>query len=205
MTDVRARKDDLRQRMRALLAATPPEDLARASEAICGHLAAWEGYQRAGAILLFLPMLREVDLTALAADAAGAGKQVHIPCVDWDARTMMPVRITDPGADAPLDPRGVPCPRPDLPRAALAGMDLILVPGLSFDRRGGRLGRAAGFYDRLLGESGRRGVAIGVGLGAQIVDIVPTEAHDQPLDGVVTERGLTVFEGMPPGRPIQQE
>jgi 5-formyltetrahydrofolate cyclo-ligase len=206
MTDVPVQKTALRQRMRATLAATPPEDLVRASEAICRHLRAWPGYTRARAILLFLPMLRECDLSALAADAVKAGKQILIPCVDWQTGAMTPVRITDPAVDAPLDPRGVPCPRPDLPQVPLADVDLILVPGLSFDRRGGRLGRAAGFYDRLLSDPGRppRTPVIGVGLEAQIVDLVPTEGHDRPMDGLVTENGLTVFEENPPGGPIQQ-
>jgi len=205
MTDARAQKTALRQRMRATLAAIAPEDLARASEAICNHLRAWPGYTRANSILLFLPMLRECDLSPLAAAAIRAGKQILIPCVNWQTGAMTPVRITDPAADAPLDPRGVPCPRPDLPQAPLASIDLVLVPGLSFDRRGGRLGRAAGFYDRLLSDPGRPTGApvIGVALEAQIVDLVPTEGHDQPMDGLVTENGLTVFEENPPGRPIQ--
>lgn len=64
----------------------------------------------------------------------------------------------------------------------------LLIPGLGFDRRGRRLGRGKGFYDRLL--SGWTGLKVGVCFECQWVDSIPTEAHDQKMDLIVTEAGL---------------
>jgi 5-formyltetrahydrofolate cyclo-ligase len=74
--------------------------------------------------------------------------------------------------------------------APLAEPDLILVPLLAFDRRGGRLGYGAGFYDRTIAAHRAKGRlrAIGLAFACQETDEVPLEDHDQPLDGVVTER-----------------
>lgn len=68
---------------------------------------------------------------------------------------------------------------------------LLLVPLLGFDRRGGRLGYGAGHYDRTLKHLRAADPdirAIGLAFAAQEVEHLPTEAHDQPLDAVLTER-----------------
>ena len=67
--------------------------------------------------------------------------------------------------------------------------DVIIVPGIAFTRTGQRLGQGGGWYDRFL--PGRRAdaVTIGIGFAPQIVDTVPTAAHDVELDCIVTEDG----------------
>ncbi len=87
---------------------------------------------------------------------------------------------------------GVMEPTPD---AAAVIPDLLLVPLLAFDRLGGRLGYGAGHYDRTLADlrSVRSIFALGVGFAVQEM-AVPSEAHDQRLDAVVTERGYWLME-----------
>lgn len=67
-------------------------------------------------------------------------------------------------------------------------MELIVVPGVAFDRRGNRLGRGKGFYDRLLRQT--RATTIGVGFECQIFDDLAPEPHDVPLHLVITENGI---------------
>ncbi|MCM1369682.1 MAG: 5-formyltetrahydrofolate cyclo-ligase [Candidatus Amulumruptor caecigallinarius] len=64
-------------------------------------------------------------------------------------------------------------------------LDLIIVPGVAFDHKGNRLGRGKGFYDRLL--SNTRATKIGVGYEFQIVEEIPTETHDVPMDAIVSQ------------------
>jgi 5-formyltetrahydrofolate cyclo-ligase len=73
--------------------------------------------------------------------------------------------------------------------------EVLIVPMLAFDARGYRLGYGGGFYDRTLEGLRARGpvVAVGFAFAAQEVDEVPTDAFDQRLDVVVTEKGVTVF------------
>ena len=70
--------------------------------------------------------------------------------------------------------------------------EVLIVPLLAFDRRGYRLGYGGGYYDRTLEVLRARGpvTAIGFAFAAQEVDEVPIEATDQPLDLIVTERGI---------------
>jgi len=69
-----------------------------------------------------------------------------------------------------------------------AAVGAVLVPGVAFDRSGGRLGRGGGYYDRLL--RGLRAVKVGVAFEAQLVGVVPAGPTDQRVDWVVTEQGV---------------
>lgn len=64
-------------------------------------------------------------------------------------------------------------------------MELIIVPAVAFDRKGNRLGRGKGFYDRLLAET--RATTIGVAYDFQLLYEIPTEPHDTPVHIVITE------------------
>lgn len=76
------------------------------------------------------------------------------------------------------------------PIVAPEQVDLFLVPGLAFTPRGVRLGRGAGFYDRLLPRRGPQRIALGICFARQIAADLPREPHDQTVDGVITEHGL---------------
>ncbi len=96
-------------------------------------------------------------------------------------------RLWAPQDELHPSPFGVHEPRPNNP---VVEPDLLLVPLLAFDRRGGRLGYGAGHYDRALQDlRARKPVrAIGLAFAAQERARVPTGPHDQPLDAVLTER-----------------
>lgn len=67
---------------------------------------------------------------------------------------------------------------------AIAGCDLVIVPALAVDRRGGRLGRGGGSFDRALTRA--RGLIVALLHDGELVDRLPTEPHDVPVDAVVT-------------------
>ncbi len=69
-------------------------------------------------------------------------------------------------------------------------IDVLLVPGLAFDRRGGRLGNGAGHYDRILASARPDAVSIGMAPSSRLVDAVPTEGHDVSVAYLATEEGV---------------
>jgi len=73
-------------------------------------------------------------------------------------------------------------------------IELLLAPGLLFDRAGRRLGRGGGFYDRLLANRLAAGATFGVCFSPQIVDWLPSEAHDVCVSGCVTETRIERFQ-----------
>jgi 5-formyltetrahydrofolate cyclo-ligase len=75
--------------------------------------------------------------------------------------------------------------------------DVILMPLLGFDKRGTRLGYGGGYYDRTLERLSKRPRLIGLAFAVQELEDIPREAHDVPLDSIVTEQGARHFEQAP--------
>lgn len=92
-------------------------------------------------------------------------------------------------------------PEPRLPESALAEADLVIVPALAVDRRGVRLGRGLGFYDRSLDSHGRRARLVAMVRDVELVDELPAEPHDVPMSHALTpQRGLIpLVAGQRPG------
>jgi 5-formyltetrahydrofolate cyclo-ligase len=140
------------------------------------------------AVSAFFPYQDEVDTRPLLGRLAGEGWTTCLPIVVALAqplifRRWMPGEPTVPGKwDIPRPPEDSPLIEPDV----------LLVPMLAFDRKGFRLGYGGGFYDRTLAllRAKKKVVAMGVAYAAQEVDSVPHDAHDQPLDYVMTENEI---------------
>ncbi|OGR20235.1 MAG: 5-formyltetrahydrofolate cyclo-ligase, partial [Deltaproteobacteria bacterium RIFOXYB2_FULL_66_7] len=75
----------------------------------------------------------------------------------------------------------------------LSGWDIIVVPGLAFDRRGNRLGRGFGYYDRFLESVPESVPRVGLAFADQRIPEVPVEAWDVPVHALVTEEGVIRF------------
>lgn len=73
----------------------------------------------------------------------------------------------------------------------ISDIDLMIIPAVAFDRKGNRLGRGKGFYDRLLASS--KATKIGVGYEFQLLDELPTENHDVAMDMVITQYSFLKF------------
>jgi 5-formyltetrahydrofolate cyclo-ligase len=71
-----------------------------------------------------------------------------------------------------------------------SGFDLVVVPGVAFDRKGRRLGRGCGYYDRFLSAFGNTAVKVGLAFSRQLLPEVPVDPWDVPMDAIVTEDGF---------------
>jgi 5-formyltetrahydrofolate cyclo-ligase len=85
---------------------------------------------------------------------------------------------------------GMPQPADQGPVTPIAEIDVFLVPGLSFDERGGRLGRGAGFYDSILKQKRTDTPSVGVTVQEKIIEAVPMDHYDQPVLYLADEAGV---------------
>jgi 5,10-methenyltetrahydrofolate synthetase len=113
---------------------------------------------------------------------------------DWNQRLMSAsaARRDQPDQWEEIAPApGVKIFQPHLgqPKCEGDAMALVLVPGMAFSPSGDRLGRGAGFYDRFL-QKNPQALRVGIGLSEQMFDRIPCEEFDQPLDIVLTDRGI---------------
>lgn len=174
------RKELLRRRQ-----ALPPDAARRASEAICRRIRANAPFGTAQAVLLYLPFRGEVDVMPLAEEAASRGALVLPRC--GPDHTLELYRTPDlrqavrPGTYGILEPDPERCA--PVPPGAL---DLIVAPGVGFDRRGFRLGYGGGYYDRLLAElPDDLPVVLAAFDEQEVADLLP-RPWDRPVTAVAT-------------------
>jgi len=168
-------KAALRERMKAVRASLSPQVALLAEEHLWSEVSGLSG-----PVLLYVSIDHELPTRRLIGWMLDAGTEVAIPRII--RRGVMEARRLDSLDD--LVPGRFRVPTCDGP---VIEPSLVLVPGLAFNRSGGRLGYGAGFYDRWLSAHPAR--TIGVCFEAQLVDDLPLEPHDHPLDAVLTERG----------------
>lgn len=184
---LREEKLVLRQAIVATRDAVGAESRAIASHAIAARIAALDPFVHAGAVLAILPYRSEWDATSIVRAALASGKLVAAPRVDRAARVLRALRLTSIDDDVEAGFRGIPEPRAHCEEIALDRFDVVIVPGVAFDARGGRLGYGGGYYDRLL-PAMPRAERIAGAFELQVVEHVPAAAHDASVDWVVTER-----------------
>ncbi len=161
------------------------------STTICTHIVngLFELVPQLRTVGIYFPLNTEVDVLPAAQLLSQRGIVTALPVLQPDKSLIYARwRVEDP---AEFDKNNVPRPfgalKPEVPQA-------ILVPLLAFDKRGMRLGYGGGSYDRYLAEQRQQGhiLAMGVAYEQQHLDRVPTQAHDMPLDVIVTQQGVLV-------------
>lgn len=177
-------KRQLRSEMRARLAALPMPARLASSHAVCNRLLAAESFRAGGSMMGFVAMPDEIDLRPALFEAAANGREVLVPRWNPQSQNYEASLVGRPDQWRP-GPFGVLEPPPDAPVRSMDRLDLILVPGLAFDRTGRRLGRGKGFFDRLLARA-TRARRWGIAHDQQIVDAVPIASHDVNVHLLVT-------------------
>ncbi|MCP4006987.1 MAG: 5-formyltetrahydrofolate cyclo-ligase [bacterium] len=138
----------------------------------------------ASRVALYAAIQDEVPLGTALRHIAERGGRAAMPRLIPSGMEFREVR-----PDKPLRPgyRGILEPGPEALRVDLRKIDLFVVPGLLFDRTGGRLGRGGGYYDRALAEASPDALRVGICYADRIVETLPFEEWDIPMNLVVTE------------------
>jgi 5-formyltetrahydrofolate cyclo-ligase len=187
-TALRARLRGLRRR----LAIAAPDAAERAARRL--PLSRFSRFRIVGS---YNPQGSELDpgplLDAILGFDPGFAKAALPVAVDRDS--PLTFRLWRPGEALVPDALGIPSPPPSAPEVA---PNLIIAPLLGFDRRGGRLGQGAGHYDRTLANlrKDRPVFVLGLAYAGQEVEAVPTDAHDQRLDAILTETAYIELAGV---------
>lgn len=184
-------KADVRQRVRAAIAAIPPEQRRERSASACAAALAAPEFAAARTVMVYLPLADELDCTPLVRAMFDRGVCVAAPRVDWTDRALRPV-LLESLEDVESGRHGVS--QPTGSRAvALHAIDVVLVPGVAFDELGGRIGRGAGFYDRFLATLPASAVRCGIAFDEQVVTLLPSEPHDVSMHVLMTPTRVLRF------------
>ncbi len=185
-------KKELRKRIQQIFQTTDPSILQAKSERLYTHLFSWSYWQQAKVVATTISTAFEINSTPIIEKGWEEGKWIAVPKAEPKQHHLHFYKIRsfretkqqfadiyepDPSLCSPVPPER---------------LELMIVPGLAFDQQLFRLGFGGGFYDRFL--QGKHIFLCGLALDFQLVDHLPTEPHDIPLDALITEEGIRYRE-----------
>jgi 5-formyltetrahydrofolate cyclo-ligase len=163
------------------------------SSQACQKLVSTKHFQNATIVMMYLPIPYEADPSEAILKAWQLGKSVAVPKVIWEDKHMLPVQINSLEADFSFEVSGLRNPMKGIP-VPFSNIDLVVAPGLGFDKNGNRLGRGGAYYDRFFAHQELRADRCGFGFSEQLVDELPTTKADQPMDLLVTNEQILYFK-----------
>lgn len=174
-----------------------PKTRAAQSRSIVRALLSHKEFQKADKILIYLSKDGEVGTENLLGRAFELGKRVCVPVVDRESDELRISELPGPDVSFRLGAFGVREPaEEDLSFVSPDQIDLVITPGLAFDRRGGRIGYGKGYYDRLLSRLGSQVPRIALAFDFQVLDSVPQDENDIQVDAIITEKSTMNCSGI---------
>lgn len=189
---LRDEKNALRQQYKQMRRELAPQQKEQMDRKIEKRICSLISFRYAKTVLLYYPKSTEIDTLSIMEEALRQGKQVGFPVTQPGGKMDFRL-VKDPDTQMVPGPFGVPEPRADCPlfdkEATGAAKDtLVLVPGLSFDKDGYRLGYGNGYYDRYL--ENFNATSIGLVYQDFLAGRLPRGRYDRCVDLLVTEKGV---------------
>ncbi len=179
-------KNDMRRKVKALRSMLLDAEKISAAEEVFSRLEETAAFIMADRILMYHSLPDELS-TRQFLSKWHTKKRFYLPRVNGVNLDILPYDETrlELGAFHIEEPTGNEVVNAD-------EIELIVVPGVAYDRNGNRLGRGKGFYDRLLQST--KATKVGVGYEFQMFDNIPVEPHDVKMDMVITQKTTIVFK-----------
>ena len=195
-TDLQERKNQLREQAHANRNAQPDKD--EISQRICATFAALPEYAAAKTVLFYVDVRSEVRTRHYLSTALTHGKKIVVPwCNDQGELELFHLESVD---ELTIGMYRILEPRPELrspPAKQITPqeLDLVMVPGVAFDRTGARMGHGKGYYDKLLQHARHDAPLVALAFECQLFPEIPTAPHDIFMDKIITEKAVYVGKG----------
>ena len=183
----------LRAELKARLAALSEETRSDAALRIRERILNLPELQQARTVLLYASLPAEVATDGIGDSLRALGLRVTYPRCLPQSREMTLHAVASAGELLIEGPYGIREPSVSCESVRLEEIDVAFIPGLGWDREGQRLGRGAGYYDRLLSDTRWRGIRCGLFFAAQEIPAVPADPWDVPMGLVMTENETARF------------
>ena len=180
-------KESIRSSLLQRRSVEPWHSIQEKSNHIKQHLFNLEAYEKAQTVFYYVSYDHEVITHEMIKESLSTTKTILVPITHKYTHSITPSQLHSweeliPQAYGIL----VPEREQSLPVTLI---DVIIIPGVGFDRIGNRIGHGKGYYDLLLTKA-RHALFIGLAFEFQIIDYIPTEDHDMPMDLIITEKHI---------------
>jgi 5-formyltetrahydrofolate cyclo-ligase len=183
-------KDIIRKQVLSVRNQLSGKEVQTLSESIFNNLTESSFFTDAAHVMVYLDFKGEVQTDAVINHCLAQGKKVYIPICIPETHEISISRITSL-EDLETGHFGIREPKLQHIRLGDSSLiDLVLVPGVAFDKKGNRIGFGAGYYDRFLKRLKEGAVSAALAYSFQIVDHIPSDEYDIPVDYIVTEKGI---------------
>ncbi len=154
---------------------------------VAGKLFKMEEFKKAETILFYASFDGEVETFNMMREAQRLGKTIGLPKTIKEQRKIVPIAVTSLEEDLERGPYGIKQPKTGQVQAIEEGsLDMVLVPGVAFDKQNNRLGRGGGYYDRFLESLSPSVSTVGLAFDFQMIDSLSfQEKHDVPVSCVL--------------------
>lgn len=196
MTEFQTRKQAIREQAHAQRNAQLNKD--ELSKAICAAFMALPDYAAAKTVMFYIDVRSEVRTRLALPDALASGKKIIVPwCNDKGELELFHLtsmeelaigmyKILEPKSELRLLPEKKLSP---------TNLDLVMVPGVAFDRQGGRTGHGKGYYDKLLQHARLDAPLVALAFECQMFPEIPVAGHDIFMDTIITESAVYAGRG----------
>jgi len=179
-------KKSLRKKLIEQRKAEDAEYSKKADDGIFRNITAMPEFISAETIFVFVSVDGEVDTRRLISHAIKNGKRVVVPkCLKFGIMETREIKGEEDLVPGKYD---IPEPRPECRNVPKNEIDFAVVPCLACDMSGMRIGYGGGFYDRFLGD--RDMICAAVCKSRYIIENIPSEDHDEPVDFIISEKGV---------------
>ncbi|WP_326911405.1 5-formyltetrahydrofolate cyclo-ligase [Sedimentibacter sp. MB31-C6] len=184
-------KRELRKKILNIRNNMNKEDVVEKSKIIMQKIINTEAYKKSNTIFIYMDFKNEVITSFLINQMISENKSVMIPYTDVENINIIPVEIHNLEQDLKRCSFGYLEPKKELITPVdLKIIDLIIVPGVVFDRKLNRIGFGKGYYDRILSKKRSDTKAIAIAYEFQVLNEIPHEEHDIKMDMIVTEEKI---------------
>lgn len=181
-------KKNIRQQILHARGKLTPQVQAEKSKMIFNRLKEFEPYKNAENVMVYIDFRNEVKTDLIIDDLIKTNKKVVIPICMPKTKNLILSQLLDPKKELAKGTFGVLEPKKEYIREVdPASIDLVIVPGVAFDRQGHRIGYGAGYYDRFFHRLPKAVPSVAIAFDLQLIDKVPADDFDYPVDTIITE------------------
>lgn len=167
------------------------DEIIKKSNSISKHLYNTIYYKDSNFIMTYINFRKEVITRGIIQNSLKKGKDIGVPITVPNNRKLIVSKLEDFHKELELGYYNILTPKKEYVRKVEPStIDLVLVPGAAFDRRGYRIGYGGGYYDKFFTTLRENTIKIGLAFQLQIIDKVPNDHYDLPVDYIITENGL---------------
>ncbi|OPJ55235.1 5-formyltetrahydrofolate cyclo-ligase [Alkalithermobacter paradoxus] len=180
-------KKEFRKKVLALRKKQNADEITQNSSLIFDNLCSIREFEDSNTVMVYLDFNNEVKTDKIIKHLLSLNKRVLIPITILKTKELIPSQIMDIENETFISTFGIREPKREFIRKVNKNeIDLVIVPGVAFDKNGYRLGYGGGFYDKFL--SDLNCITVGIAFEFQIFDCIPKEDHDIKLDYIVSEK-----------------